>query len=39
MSQTIPAVAAGETFDGTWPFRAYYAEAVARLVGEFVEGD
>lgn len=27
MSQVIPAVAADETFDGTWPFRARYSEA------------
>lgn len=27
MSQAIPAVAADETFDGTWPFRARYTDA------------
>lgn len=27
MSNSIPAVAADETFDGTWPFRARYTEA------------
>ncbi len=27
MSQAIPAVAADETFDGTWPFRARYSDA------------
>ena len=27
MSQAIPAVAADETFDGTWPFRACYTDA------------
>lgn len=27
MSDTIPAIAADETFDGTWPFRAHYSEA------------
>ncbi len=27
MSQAMPAVAADETFDGTWPFRAHYTDA------------
>ncbi len=27
MSQAIPAVAADETFDGTWPLRAHYTDA------------
>lgn len=27
MSTAIPAVAPGETFDGTWPFRARYSDA------------
>jgi len=27
MNQTMPAVAADETFDGTWPFRARYSDA------------
>jgi cis-3-alkyl-4-acyloxetan-2-one decarboxylase len=27
MPNSIPAIAADETFDGTWPFRAHYTEA------------
>jgi cis-3-alkyl-4-acyloxetan-2-one decarboxylase len=38
MSNSIPAIAADETFDGTWPFRAHYTEAAGYLAHYVDEG-
>jgi len=38
MHQAIPAVAANETFDGTWPFRSHYTNSPGFRMHYVVEG-